>query len=291
MFLLLSTALALCALIVGTITDLRTREVPDWVNYGLLSAALALRIVMSIADGTWQYLAEGFMGFAAMVAFAYILFYTGQVGGGDAKLLIAMGMVLGLPWSWYGGVNSMLIAFVMNSLIAGGLYGLCWSMVLTARNWRRMRKAFATQFSDPKLRTVRRWGLVGSALLLLAAFAFGPILVQVTAAAIVVLYLIALYAYVFTRAVEGVCMRKQLPVGKLTVGDWIPENVVIGGKVIVGPRDLGISAEQIATLQKLAKQRKLKTVLVKEGVPFVPSFLLAYGATLLWGNVLFTLVA
>lgn len=37
-FLLLSTILAFSALIIGSITDLRTREVPDWVNYGLLAS-------------------------------------------------------------------------------------------------------------------------------------------------------------------------------------------------------------------------------------------------------------
>ena len=43
----------------------------------------------------------------------------------------------------------------------------------------------------------------------------------------------------------------------------------------------GISKEQIAELMALKKQKKLTTVLLKEGIPFVPSFLLGFIAALL----------
>jgi len=45
---------------------------------------------------------------------------------------------------------------------------------------------------------------------------------------------------------------------------------------VCGPGDLGITNQQIALL----KQHGIKHVVVKEGIPFVPSFLIAYVA--LW---------
>jgi len=80
-------------------------------------------------------------------------------------------------------------------------------------------------------------------------------------------------------------MLKQLSPERLTEGDWIAKDVIIAGKRIAGPKDLGVSKKQISLLQKLKRQRKLNTVLVKQGVPFVPSFLLAYIAALAFGNV------
>lgn len=289
-FLLLSTILAFSALIVGSISDLRTREVPDWVNYGLLAAAFALRIIASITAQHWLYLWEGLLGFAAMVAFAYLIFYTGQMGGGDAKLLMAMGMLLGLPWSISASMDSTLLAFLMNSLIVGAVYGMLWSMALALRHWRGIRRAIREIFSHPRMRRIRMWGLISSCIALLAAF-LAPMPFRVIGVFAVLLYLVLLYCSVFVRAVEAVCMRKQLRVSKLTPGDWIPKDIIINGKRIVGPKDLGISAQQIALLKTYARQRKIKTVLVKEGVPFVPSFCIAYAATLLWGNVLLRLFA
>ena len=77
-----------------------------------------------------------------------------------------------------------------------------------------------------------------------------------------------------------------IPVKKLTEGDWIAKDVVVKGKKICGPKDLGISRKQISRLSKL----NIKKVLVKYGMPFVPSFLLAFIITLLWGNIIFWFV-
>jgi hypothetical protein len=76
-------------------------------------------------------------------------------------------------------------------------------------------------------------------------------------------------------------MIKDLPVKKLTEGDWIHKEVYIGKKLITGPKDLGISREQIEELKKYSAKGKIKTVAVKEGIPFIPVFLLAYIATII----------
>ena len=66
-------------------------------------------------------------------------------------------------------------------------------------------------------------------------------------------------------------MKNKIPVNKLVEGDWVLEEVKVGKKVLVAAK-YGITKEQIAELKKA----KVKRVLVKEGIPFVPSFLLAY---------------
>ena len=73
--------IALTALIIGTITDLKTREIPDWVNYSLIFIALGLRLIWSVVYYDVSFLIQGVSGFLVFLALAYLLFYTGQWGG------------------------------------------------------------------------------------------------------------------------------------------------------------------------------------------------------------------
>ena len=56
---------------------------------------------------------------------------------------------------------------------------------------------------------------------------------------------------------------------ELTEGDWLERDVVVSGKTI-RKSFAGLSFEQILLLRRYGKK-----VLVKNGIPFAPSFLLA----------------
>src|SRR3989344_1321487 len=96
----LSLGITIAVLAAASIPALRSREVPDWLNYSFLTAAFGLRALTTIISADWTTLLEGCLGFAMMFVIAYVIFYTGQMGGGDAKLLMGMGMLLGLPLRW-----------------------------------------------------------------------------------------------------------------------------------------------------------------------------------------------
>jgi hypothetical protein len=80
-------------------------------------------------------------------------------------------------------------------------------------------------------------------------------------------------------------MYKRITPDKLTEGDWIANNIKIDGKYISGPKDLGIEKKQINQLIDLWKKGKIKKVLIKEGMPFIPSFFIAFIITLIYGNL------
>ena len=42
---------------------------------------------------------------------------------------------------------------------------------------------------------------------------------------------------------------------------------------------------QIHRLIKLKQQGKIKKILIKEGIPFVPSFLMAFAASVFFGDI------
>ncbi len=98
-----------------------------------------------------------------------------------------------------------------------------------------------------------------------------------------------MYLIILVRTVEKVSMIKMIEPEKLTEGDWIAKEIKIQGKYITGPKDLGIEKKQINKLIALYKKKKVSKVLIKEGIPFVPSFFIAYIVTLIFGNFIFLL--
>ncbi len=84
-------------------------------------------------------------------------------------------------------------------------------------------------------------------------------------------------------------MLKYVKPTEVTEGDWIAKDVVIGKKYISGPKDLGIEMKQLKQLISYYKKGKIKKVLIKVGIPFVPSFLIAYLITIVYGNLLMLL--
>lgn len=73
--------------------DLRTREIPDWISLALGAWAVVVAVLTWSANG-WLLL-----GLGAAIGFAITapLFYLDGIGGGDVKLVTALGAVLG-PW-------------------------------------------------------------------------------------------------------------------------------------------------------------------------------------------------
>ena len=90
------------------------------------------------------------------------------------------------------------------------------------------------------------------------------------------------YLVIGIKSVEAVCMYKRVKPKDLTEGDWIADDVFVKGKRICGPKDLGIEKKQIRQLIK----SRVKSVVIRIGIPFVPSFLIAFLITLWIGNPL-----
>ena len=89
------------------------------------------------------------------------------------------------------------------------------------------------------------------------------------------------------RAVEHSCMRRLVAPDQLTEGDWIAKDIFYKGKYIVGTKSLGVEKKEIALLKKLYIQQKIGKVLVKDGLPFVPSFFFGWILTIAGVSFLF----
>ncbi|MBW2999971.1 prepilin peptidase [Candidatus Woesearchaeota archaeon] len=273
--------IVLIALIIGSFVDIKTREVPDWLNFGLIFAGFGIRLIASFATFDWSYIIDGLFGFLLFFILAYLMFYTGQWGGGDSKMLMGLGALLGLRFE----LHHFTISFLINIFLIGAFYGLVWATSLAFKHRKDFLAEIKRFISQPKIVRLRKILIIGAIVLLFAIMIIQDTLIRFGLFFLLFMVYGFFYVWLFARTVEKVCMYKHLEPKKLTEGDWIAEDIVVRGKRICGPKDLGIEKKQIKQLIELYKKKKIKKVLVKEGIPFVPSFLIAFIVTYFVGNL------
>jgi len=278
-------SLSFAVLFIGSITDLKTREVPDWVNYGLILAGIGLNLLFSIIYSNASYIINSLIGLAIFFGIAYIMFYAGQWGGGDSKILMGLGAAIGIN---VGSIKSQfLVGFFINALFAGAIYGLLYSILLVLRNRQKFWKEFKKALEQEKIVFAKKIILAALAVFLIIFVMVKYTYLKFLVLALAFVLLATFYLWIFTKALEKSCMCKFVEPVKLTEGDWIVKDIVVKGEYITGPKDLGIDKKQIRKLIELYKKGKVKKILIKEGIPFVPSFFIAFIVTFMFGNPLF----
>lgn len=266
----------LLGILIGTATDIDRREVPDWVNYGMLAAGVGLGVMATLLQASWIPLAYSLAGLLLGYLVGAAMYYTGQWGGGDAKMMMGLGALLGLPFlTWT--IAPFFLVFLLFSVLAGAGYGLAWMLYLGVRDRKKVAAHIHKVTQTPKMIKLRVVIIVVTLLLIVTAVVTRNLIIILLAVLAACSYLI-LFLAVFAKAIEKISFIKQLPVEKLVPGDWIVGEVKVGKKVLVPNSNTGITPKQIEAVQ----QSKLKHVTVKEGIPFVPSFLIAYVVAWWW---------
>jgi Flp pilus assembly protein protease CpaA len=258
-------AVLFIGLAIASWRDLQKREVPDLISLGLLAVGILAAIAAAIAlHDPWR-VAKSATGAAAGLVFGTLLYHLRQWGGGDAKLLAGVGAIIGL-WA----PDWRLLAFVVLLAFMGALYGVAWTALLIARSWKPFSAAFGKRLREPKAHRARILLVSVGALGIVAAL-FSPWEIQVIIGLVLVGAYLAMYGWLVTRTLEETALVKDYAVSRLTEGDWLVEDVRKGKRVVVRATKTGLSLEQIKAL----RQSGIKTVRVREGIPFVPAFLLA----------------
>ncbi len=277
--------IGLIGLVIGTVTDIKKREVPDWLNYSMISSGLGLRLINSLATLEWYYFLYGLLGFGIFLALAYLMFYSGQWGGGDSKMLIGLGAIFATyPAFLLGYFNPklnlpFLIIFIINTLLAGAIYGTVYSAVLVLKNKRKFLVEMNKVLNRKIVKASRNSILIISIIFVIIIY-FTVNFIVIPSILLVLVFILTFYLWVFSKAVEKACMYKFVTPNKLVEGDWIAKNIYVRKKLIAGPKDLGIEKHQIEQLKK----SRIKRILIKEGIPFVPSFLVGIIVSLVFGN-------
>lgn len=264
LFEIILISITMIALLIASYSDLKIREVPDLLSYGLIFAALGIRLIFSFEFG-WNIIISGLLGFAACFAIAYLFYSLHQWGGGDSKLLMGMGAVIGISIP-FSASSFILLWYFLALLFLGAFYGILWMVILAMKNRTVFYKKYKEMIVEHKV--VHLSLAILAILFLVLTFFFW------FAWPLIILPLVLFYFVLFITVVEQNFFVKKLSAHDLTEGDWLAEEVLVDGKPIDLKRTL--EKKHITTLQHLEKKKKIKFVYIKEGIPFIPSFLFAY---------------
>jgi Flp pilus assembly protein protease CpaA len=268
-FMIVLILLAFLWIIFAIVQDMKSREIANWLNFSLIIFALAFRILYSIFAWDYRYILFGLFGLVVFFIVGNIFYYCRLFAGGDAKLLIALGAIIPLANNLYENCLIFLI-FTIALLAFGGIYSLVFSGFLANLN----RKKFTSEF----LKEIRQNTLHFFMLLFLAVIlaAVGMLLNEITLYFLAAFIILLPVLYFYTQAIEKTCMIRYVNVKDLTVGDWTAEKIIVNlgkgkKKKIIEPNWEGLSEEELSLLKNHYQDK----VLVKQGIPFSPSFLFA----------------
>ena len=274
-------------IIIASISDIKTRAVPDFISYLMIFSGLSLRALYAVSYNELNYFILAIINLVIFFIIGNLLYYTKQWGGGDTKLLIGISVVFSTyPNFLLNYFNPRLNEFsfpltiLINVLLIGAVYSIIFAIILAIKN----KEKFILEFNKINKRTkyLKLASLVISISIIIIAL---TIIQEKTLQLIYILLsflLILLYYFgIAMKAVENVCMYKIIPVEKLQEGDWIQNNLFYKNKLIYKKSFIGLTKKQL----ELIKSSKIKKILIKEGIPFTSVFLISFIISITLGDL------
>ena len=262
---------------IAAIWDLKTTEIPDQIPYIMMAVALVAYGVQAYAESNYWIILNSLIAGLSFLGFGFLMYYFGQWGGGDAKLLSAIGFLL--PTAPSGFSNLLFpfsLSFLFNLFLVGAAYMLVYASILAMMNTKIIERFISDVKSSSNI------FVLGSMPLFLIFVILNLLIsnflsIRINAEFLInnsVLPLIAtIFIFViwkFAKAVEEVGFKKKIPIQKLRVGD-VPEYFKLWE---------GITDKELRKIKSSGK----KIIWIKEGIRFGGAFPLALLFTLYFGD-------
>jgi Flp pilus assembly protein protease CpaA len=248
----------LCGLIVASIQDIKRTEVDDWLNFLLFTGGVAFIVFSAIFQKSYLILLLGGFSFFVLFLISELIYRARIFAGGDYKLLIALFAVFVGKGFLQTSIN--IGVFLLILLICGSLWGLFFSFFIYARNFSSVNGEMKKFF---KMKIVQMVFIIPVFFLILTYFNFVFFIISI-------FLFFSLTLFIFVKSIENKEMIKGIDAADLREGDWLVHDVIFRGKRIKAGWE-GVSRSDL----KLLKNYKGK-IKIKQGIPFVPSFFLAF---------------
>ncbi len=252
-------SITLTVLTFAAISDLKKREVPNFLSFFILFSAIGIRMISFVYNPSLNAAIEPLFGLIFALPVAFALYYLKQWGGADAKLFIALGIALGWSQERFSIINFSLLL-----LVAGGLYGIASLLYLAIKQ--RKKLDFRKELKKRKKSFL--FAIFATLTIILLSFKFIQIL------PFALLPILAFFAFIFAKKIDKLFIKK-IPPEKLVEGDWITQTCKEGKKIICTPKTIA-TKKIIKKLIALKKKKKINYIKIKEGIPFIPPFLIAF---------------
>ena len=115
--------------VVAAVSDLKKGKVYNWLTYPAIAAGLAFGALEGWAQGhAWDGLANHLAGFGLAFGVLFVAYILGGMGGGDVKLMAAVGAFVG----WPGAVDAVFYSFLVAVVVGLAIVvwrGQTWTLV------------------------------------------------------------------------------------------------------------------------------------------------------------------
>jgi len=260
--------------------DLKTTEIPDEIPYVMMVIGIVGNIIASyLAWSYWPFVYSMVAGLG-LLGFGFVMYYLGQWGGGDAKILSAIGFLLS-TYQPSKLIFPFLVSFFFNLFLVGAVYMIVYAFALSFVNKKIWTAFFTDLKANARMILIYNSALIASIIIMGLLFAryFEFLPLKAFTVLVVTIGLASAGLYIlwkFVKAVENIGFRKKIPVSKLKVGD-VPDYYKIWE---------GVTEKEV---RKIKSSRK-KYIWIKEGVRFAPTFPIALIFTLVFGDGILVLM-
>ena len=282
-------SLAFIVLLIATVTDIKKREVPNWISFSFLGVALFIKILAFLFSGDYSILINTGIYFAIFLIIGNLLYYGQVFGGGDVKLLYGLSIAFSSNPFFYSSSTTnfnepFILAFLVNSFIIGAIYGILFSIFIITKNKQNLKKfkekiKQGLKKQEIGFKSLSWVCIIVSLLFLIISFVDSIFFL------FFIFILIIPFLFLAVKIVEKDFMMKLTSPRDLSEGDWLIEKIRVGHEIIK-PSIHGLNLREINYLKK-NYNGKIK---IKEGLPFVPGLFLSLILTALFGDLLFRFV-
>ncbi len=247
-------------LLIASIIDIKTKEIPDSLSFGLLFFSLTYRIFQSFfIKDVLLLVALNFFIFFIISCFFY---YGKMFGGGDFKLLSGLSIALAYP-PLINIKEFFSFKFLFYCLIVSAIYGFAWAIYILFKNRKKFK--FKKEIRNKNFVVI----FFLSYFLFFISFLFFIFKQNSFFIFSSLIFLTFPFLYLIINFADRMLIIEKNP-KELVEGDLLYKDIKIGKKVIKARWD-GLSKEEIKILRKARKKVK-----IKEGVPFVPVFFVSF---------------
>ncbi len=257
--------IALIGSFLAGLWDLKTTEVPDEIPFLMIVLSIALWFVNGVISNDFTPLFYSVTIGTIVLIIGLIMYHKNQWGEADAWILAS------IFYAMPAYKDLFIIDYLPNLLIVSTIYLIIYSIVLGILN-RNVLNIFVKDLSNNKylISFIISCIIVFSLVLYILSPYQKPLLLY--RFALFMIFFVIFWRY--AKVIENNLFKKKISTKNLRVGD-----------VLVSTKWVGLTEEDVKKLQKTNK-----TVVIKEGVRFVPVFFLALLATLLYGNLLLSII-
>lgn len=240
-------------ILIALFQDFKRREVDVWLNLLILFSGFSYLL---FNRESFQIIQFAFL--LLIVGGVSVLFYYSRFfAGGDACLLFAM-TPLFVANDFYTSLFYLGI-FLIAMIFSGAVYGLIYLMVSSVINYRKIGKGFIYNLNNLPTKILIMLGVI-----MMFLGYFNLIFLSLSLSILFFIFIFAL-----AKVLEKNVFTREISTKNLREGDLLVGSISIGKKKFKYDWE-GLSLKDVKFLNRFNKKVK-----IKEGLPFVPAFLIA----------------